>query len=96
MSFWRHEQIYRPMCWFSSRPRRSHFRLRPGPSHRPDESAAGYSLVGCSPAAPASASPTDLYVLPSGRNCQPPPRRGWGIFNRNFGEFSTGLDNLTE
>jgi hypothetical protein len=28
-------------------------------SHRRDESAVGYSLVGCSPAEPTSASPTD-------------------------------------
>src|SRR5208337_4883183 len=27
-------------------------------SHRPDESPVGYSLAGCSPALPASASPT--------------------------------------
>ena len=30
-------------------------------SHRLDESAAGYSLTGCSPALPVSASPTGLY-----------------------------------
>ncbi len=34
--------------------------------HRCDESAAGYSLVGCSPAEPASASPDELIMPPLG------------------------------
>ncbi len=32
------------------------------PTHRLDESAVGYSSAGCSPAEPASASPTALIV----------------------------------
>jgi transposase InsO family protein len=53
MSFFRHEEIFQsdikaqsgePACGRS-------------PAHRPDESPAGYSSVGCSPAEPASASP---------------------------------------
>jgi hypothetical protein len=41
---------------------------RPRLSHQ-DESPAGYSLVGCSPAEPTSASPATLilhYLLPAG------------------------------
>ncbi len=56
--------------------------------HRFDESAAGYSLAGCSPAEPASASPANLIMPPLGWiryafsvNCNPsliswPRRRG--------------------
>ena len=37
-----------------------------GPAHRPDEFPAGYSLAGCAPALPASASPTaSEYALTS-------------------------------
>lgn len=56
MSFFRHAKIYRSD-------------LKPGelngpsscpPDHRCDESSTGYSLTGCSPAVPLSASPV-LY-----------------------------------
>jgi hypothetical protein len=51
MSFLRHGEIYRPM---QKRERPAHDRPQP---HRYDEFPAGYSLVGCAPAEPASASP---------------------------------------
>ena len=92
MSFLRHAQIYR-----------SDAVAKPGPAvsrcpghHRLDESAIGYSLAGCSPAEPASASPTIIHAQKSGGWRQPPPDQGWGVFDRRFGEFSSGLDTLLE
>jgi hypothetical protein len=41
---------------------------------------------------PASASPAGFYLPFTSQNCKPPPHEGWGIFNRNNGEFSTGID----
>ena len=54
MSFPRHEEIYHPIGTANrlGRPTRD----RPSP-HRYDEFPAGYSLAGCAPAEPASASP---------------------------------------
>ena len=56
MSFFRHEEIYRSDVG-------SRIEGEPAetgsPDHRLDESPAGYSSAGCSPAEPASASPTD-------------------------------------
>ena len=62
MSFLRHKQIdqFEGVGYLCRE--RADFRLRPRP-HRFDESAAGYSLAGCSPAAPASASPTGAIML---------------------------------
>ena len=58
MSFWRHGEIYPPMRSSApGRPRQG----RPSP-HRYDEFPAGYSLAGCAPAEPASASPADTQV----------------------------------
>lgn len=52
MSFLRHRQTHlQPENCGSDIHCRPH-------SHRLDESAVGYSLVGCSPAEPTSASPT--------------------------------------
>jgi hypothetical protein len=69
------------------------FLLRPLP-HRLDESATSYSLASCTPALLASASPAE-FILNSGPEIdQPPPSRGWGIFNRLFGDFSSGLDSI--
>jgi hypothetical protein len=54
MSFFRHAEIYR------SDRKRGRRRKPTGagfPDHRLDESSAGYSLAGCSPAEPTSASP---------------------------------------
>jgi len=48
MSFFRHAEIYRS----EGEPEQTD-----SPDHRFDESPAGYSLAGCSPAEPASASP---------------------------------------
>jgi hypothetical protein len=60
LSFSRHEEIYRFDKPRRGRPRKAREEpVSPGsPAHRIDESPVGYSLVGCSPAEPASASPT--------------------------------------
>jgi hypothetical protein len=58
MSFPRHPEIYPPMEAQTTAVRAS--------SHRLDEFPAGYSLAGCSPAWPASASPAGhQYALQS-------------------------------
>jgi hypothetical protein len=49
MSFPRHREIYPPM--------EAQTEAVGAPAHRLDEFPAGYSLAGCSPAEPASASP---------------------------------------
>jgi putative transposase len=56
MSFLRHEEIYRPMRSVPGRPHPD----RPRP-HRFDEFPASYSLAGCAPALPASASPAEAH-----------------------------------
>jgi transposase InsO family protein len=57
MSFFRHAEIYRSD---GKRWRRKGKPAGAGlPDHRLDESPVGYSSAGCSPAEPASASPTD-------------------------------------
>jgi hypothetical protein len=56
MSFLRHEEIYRSDVGFGHARSRS-CGLPPAPIGL-DEFPVGYSLAGCSPAAPASASPT--------------------------------------
>ena len=57
MSFLRHWEIYQVEHRFGGHGRnRGHAR-----ASRLDESPVGYSLVGCSPAEPASASPTGGY-----------------------------------
>jgi hypothetical protein len=58
MSFSRHEEIYHPIAKANrlGRPTHGH------PSaHRYDEFPAGYSLAGCAPAEPASASPAGAH-----------------------------------
>ena len=59
MSFFRHAEIYRSdgRRWKKRKPTAVGF-----PAHRFDESPAGYSLAGCSPAEPASASPADADI----------------------------------
>src|SRR5207249_7910996 len=52
MSFKRHEEIY-------PNDRGADHKID-APAHRSDEFPAGYSLTGCSPALPASASPTGV------------------------------------
>ena len=58
MSFFRHGEIYRSDG--GSNRVREPAETGP-PDHRADESPAGYSLAGCSPAEPASASPAGNY-----------------------------------
>ena len=64
MSFFRHTEIYRSdgRRWKRRKPAAVGF-----PAHRLDESPAGYSLAGCSPAEPASASPTGGYFVTMAR-----------------------------
>jgi hypothetical protein len=62
MSFFRHGEDYRPDGTDASRGAES--KTRSGPQTAPqtigfDESPTGYSLAGCSPAEPASASPAN-------------------------------------
>ena len=54
MSFFRHEEIYH--CGEGAIPQNHAL------AHRNDESPAGYSLAGCSPAEPASASPASASM----------------------------------
>ena len=54
MSFFRHREIYRSDVGRASKGRTV---LAASPDHRLDESPAGYSSAGCSPAEPASAWP---------------------------------------
>src|SRR5262252_4324268 len=56
MSFFRHAEIYRSDArrWKRRKPT-----AVGSPAHRLDESPAGYSSAGCSPAEPASASPAE-------------------------------------
>ena len=73
--------------------------------HRFDESAAGYSLAGCSPAEPASASPANLIMPPLGWiryafsvNCNPSliswPRRRGPVHSRLASTLRTGRASL--
>ena len=58
MSFFRHGQIYQSDGRFVQLANKPGATLAAAPgAHRLDEFAAGYSLAGCSPAEPASASP---------------------------------------
>jgi transposase InsO family protein len=58
MSFFRHGEIYR---WDEEQENGAPDRSST-PPHPIDESPAGYSLAGCSPAEPASASPTKVIL----------------------------------
>ena len=75
LSFIRHEKIYR--C---ERQGEAEQKSNLPSDHRFDESSTGYSFVGCSPAAPTSASPAansfSLYPAAvqfsaANRNCPP-------------------------
>jgi hypothetical protein len=63
MSFLRHEEIYQADELRVGRARSQDHAL----AHRLDEFPVGYSLAGCSPAEPASASPTNAYFETIGR-----------------------------
>jgi putative transposase len=58
MSFFRHEEIFRSDVGSKNKEEPAE---TGSPDHRLDESPAGYSSAGCSPAEPASASPTEDY-----------------------------------
>jgi hypothetical protein len=60
-SFSRHGEIYR----YAGDCRRGQAFARPSPQHF-DEFPVGYSLAGCSPAEPASASPTASHLAVNG------------------------------
>lgn len=65
MSFFRHWEIYQ-VSEHSLADELLIERARPrghALAHRLDESPVGYSLAGCSPAEPASASPTGAYSV---------------------------------
>jgi len=76
MSFSRHGEIYRPMSGSGN------LRGQPGNDcpqpHRYDEFPAGYSLAGCAPAEPASASPARAHraVSRSGSTIEKQPTAG--------------------
>jgi hypothetical protein len=89
MSFWRHGQIYQSDGLTASDQRRSRLRLRLW-SHRLDEFAASYSLVGCTPAEPASASPAGSIFIPPAEFVN--YHEGGAFFDWQNGYFSTGID----
>jgi len=60
MSFFRHEEIY--PC-DEGDDGEGAIPQDHAPAHRNDESPAGYSSAGCSPAEPASASPAGAIML---------------------------------
>ena len=61
MSFSRHEEIY--PCVRALEVEEGAIPANHAPAHRNDESPAGYSSAGCSPAVPASASPAGAILL---------------------------------
>src|SRR5437899_11368689 len=90
MSFLRYEQIYQSDVFFFCQGAKQS-PASPLP-HRLDESATGYSLAGCSPALPASASPAGFHAAPNSRNSQALSSTTQALLNRGArpGEFSTG------
>ena len=79
MSFLRHKKIYQ-----SDEPKggRTEASTSLG-DHRSDESSAGYSFLGCSPAVPTSASPaaTSFSHYPAAVNCSAAKRNPVTIFS---------------
>ena len=65
MSFLRHGEIYRPISSRGGKPEQSW--LDCPSAHQYDEFPAGYSLAGCAPTEPASASPAGVHRA-AGRN----------------------------
>src|SRR5439155_12843949 len=68
MSFLRHGEIYRTMRAASPTLPGRPIDDRPDP-HRLDEFPAGYSLAGCTPAEPASASPAGAHLAGKRLRC---------------------------
>jgi hypothetical protein len=89
MSFLGHEQIYQSDV-FSVCAGAKQWPASPRP-HRLDESATGYSLAGCSPALPASASPAVFHAAPDRRKQSSATETGQGTF-RSDNNISA-LDN---
>jgi hypothetical protein len=88
MSFLRHEQIYQSDV-FSVCAGAKQWPASPR-SHRLDESATGYSLAGCSPALPASASPAVFHAAPNRRKQSSATATGQGIFRAGKRTFRAG------
>jgi hypothetical protein len=53
-------------------------------------------LAGCTPAEPASASPTDSIFIESAATVNRNHQVGGGIFNQQNEEFSVGIDTTGE
>jgi hypothetical protein len=70
-----------PMCFFLA-PRAKQSPASPLP-HRLDEPATGYSLAGCSPALPASASPAGVHIAPYQPKQSSTIEQAWENFDRN-------------
>jgi hypothetical protein len=84
MSFLRHEEIYRSDAgrsakdwdrtaasrWSAPGPAKGARREERVLAHRLDESPAGYSLAGCAPAEPTSASPAACHSAMNGGSAQ--------------------------
>jgi hypothetical protein len=81
-------QIYRSDGIVGALPEPANRRPRP---HRLDESATGYSLAGCSPAEPASASPAFRMVGQVTTLCQGPGLKGEEFSTGELGIFHSAL-----
>ena len=87
MSFLRHREIYQSDVRFFMGSG-----TWPLPIHRLDEFPTGYSWQVALPQSLLPLRRPVLMLSRGGRYCQAPLGRGWGIFNRQNGEFSTGVD----
>src|SRR5262249_59365694 len=81
MSFLRHERIYQSDGLSLGQGRNKQSPASPLP-HRLDESATGYSLAGCSPALPASASPAGFHAAPYQPKQSSTIEQAWQPFDR--------------
>ena len=88
MSFLRHREIYQSDVKFLIGSG-----TRPLPIHRLDEFPTGYSWQVALPQSLLLLRRPVLMLSRGGQYCQAPLCGGWGIFNRQNGEFSIGVDN---
>ena len=96
MSFFRHAEIYRSDVIQPMQVPRSSPATAPR-SHRLDEFPAGYSLAGCSPAEPASASPTTRsmrYVVLAGNGLSANGNLSLIYVSQGKGAVQTRLSSL--